>query len=90
MQTTRSIVGVIDFGLGATEALGLPFAMASGDRLLLEEGTWLADAADTFRAYGYQNVAVRSAPLKAGMVLRTADGWMSARDPRLEAMLILP
>ena len=90
VQTTRSIVGVIDFGLGATEALGLPFAMASGDRLLLEEGTWLADAADTFRAYGYQNVAVRSAPLKAGMVLRTADGWMSARDPRLEAMLILP
>ena len=90
VQTTRSIVGVIDFGLGATEALGLPFTMASGDRLLLEEGTWLADAADTFRAYGYQNVAVRSAPLKAGMVLRTADGWISARDPRLEAMLILP
>ncbi len=90
VQTARAIIGVIDFGLSAHDALGLPFIMASGDSLLLEEGTWLAASADAFRALGHADIAIRAAPLKGGAVLRTPQGWESARDPRLEGKLDLP
>ena len=90
VQTVRSIIGVIDFDLSAREALGLPFVMAFGDTLLLEQGTWLEDQADRFRALGHQQISIREAPVKGGAVLRTADGWESARDPRLDGLLDLP
>ncbi len=83
VQTARSIVGVIDFGLGAEEALGLPFVMAFGDRVLLEQGTWLEGAQDAFKALGYGELILREAPVKANAILRDGDSWSSARDPRL-------
>lgn len=90
VQTARSIIGAIDFGLGAEEALGLPFLMAFGDRVLLEEGTWLEARADAFRALGHGDIMIREAPVKAGAILRGASGWTSARDPRLEGQLETP
>ena len=90
VQTARSIIGAIDFGLGAEEALGLPFLMAFGDRVLLEEGTWLEAQADAFRALGHGDIMIREAPVKAGAILRGASGWVGARDPRLEGQLETP
>ena len=90
VQTARSIIGAIDFGLGAEEALGLPFLMAFGDRVLLEEGTWLEARADAFRALGHGDIMIREAPVKAGAILRGANGWTSARDPRLKGQLETP
>ena len=84
VQTARSIIGIIDFGLSAEEALGLPFIMAFGESLLLEDGTWLETKADAFRALGHSDVIVREAPVKGGAVLHTQDGWIAARDPRLD------
>ncbi|MEX0343042.1 MAG: gamma-glutamyltransferase, partial [Erythrobacter sp.] len=90
VQTARSIIGAIDFGLSAEGILGLPFIMAFGDRLLLEEGTWLEERAEAFRALGHPEVFVRAAPVKGGAVLRTRGGWQSARDPRLEGQIESP
>nr|WP_137677074.1 gamma-glutamyltransferase [Parerythrobacter lutipelagi] len=90
VQTARSIIGVIDFGLSAKEALGLPFIMAFGDRVLLEEGTWLESSAEAFKALGHDQTMIRAAPVKANAVLRQGDVWVSARDPRLEAQLEMP
>ena len=90
MQTARSIIGAIDFGLSAEEILALPFIMAFGDRLLLEQGTWLEEQAEAFRALGHGEVLVREAPVKGGAVLRGADGWESARDPRLQGQIEIP
>lgn len=90
VQTARSIIGAIDFGLSAESALGLPFAMAFGDSVLLEEGTWFEARADAFRALGHAKLSFREAPVKAGAVLRTAQGWESARDPRLSGKLDTP
>jgi gamma-glutamyltranspeptidase/glutathione hydrolase len=90
VQTARSIIGVIDFGLSAEEALGLPFIMAFGDQVMLEEGTWLAASADAFAALGHTKTMVRAAPVKANAVLRHGGTWTSARDPRLEAQLEMP
>ncbi|MDG5748041.1 gamma-glutamyltransferase [Qipengyuania sp. XHP0207] len=90
VQTARSIIGAIDFGLDAEGALGLPFVMAFGDRVLLEQGTWLEGAADAFRALGHGEILIREAPVKAGAILRTPRGWQSARDPRLVGQLATP
>ena len=90
VQTARSIIGVIDFGLEAEAALGLPFVMAFGDSVLLEEGTWLADRQDAFRALGHTALTVRPAPVKAGIVARQDGQWVAARDPRLAGKLDLP
>ncbi len=90
VQTARSIIGAIDFGLDAEDALGLPFVMAFGDRVLLEQGTWLEGAADAFRALGHGEILIREAPVKAGAILRTPRGWQSARDPRLVGQLATP
>lgn len=89
VQTARSIIGVIDFGLDADAALAMPFLMATGNSLILEQGTWLDRAADAFRALGH-TIAVRPASVKANAVLRRGGTWQSARDPRLESQLDVP
>ncbi|MFN2099383.1 gamma-glutamyltransferase [Altererythrobacter sp. MF3-039] len=87
VQTARSIIGAIDFGLSAEQALGMPFLMAFGDRVLIEEGTWLEEQAEEFKALGHEQLIIRAAPVKAGALLRHEAGWESARDPRLEGKL---
>ncbi|MFN4113294.1 MAG: gamma-glutamyltransferase [Sphingomonadaceae bacterium] len=90
VQTARSIIGVIDFGLDAEAALGLPFIMSFGDRTLVEEGTWLEQAIPAFLALGQPQPFAREAPVKANAILWRGGQWQSARDPRLEAQLELP
>ncbi|WP_379553099.1 gamma-glutamyltransferase [Qipengyuania sp. DGS5-3] len=90
VQTARGIIGVIDFGLSAEEAIALPFIMGFGDRVLIEKGTWMEEAQEAFKALGHEELIVREAPLKAGAILRTEDGWDAARDPRIATGLIVP
>lgn len=90
VQTARSIIGVIDFGMGAEEALGMPFTMAYGDSVTVEEGTWLEGAIPQLEALGHDEVTASDASAKANAVLRKGDRWIPARDPRIEAQLILP
>jgi gamma-glutamyltranspeptidase / glutathione hydrolase len=90
VQTARSIVGVIDFGLDAEAALGLPFVMSFGERTLVEQGTWLEQAIPALAALGQPQPFAREAPVKANAVLRRGGVWQSARDPRLESQLDTP
>lgn len=91
VSTARAIIGFIDFGLSPRDALALPFAMAMGDQVLLERGTWLESAADRFRALGHAKLLVREAPIKAGAVGRLrGGGWQAARDPRVENNVEVP
>ena len=90
VTTARAIIGAIDFGLSAEEALRLPFMMAFGERVLLEEGTWLEEQAEAFRALGHEDLVIRQAPIKAGALLMRGDRWQSARDPRLEGFVDMP
>lgn len=90
VQTARSIIAAIDFGLDAEASLGLPFTMAFGDQILLEEGTWLEHAAEAFRALGHTELLVRPAPVKGGALLYRKGKWQSARDPRLASQLEMP
>ncbi len=90
VTTARAIIGAIDFDLDAEGALALPFLMAFGDRVMLEEGTWLEVQAEAFKALGHEELLIRAAPIKGGAVLRRDDVWQSARDPRLDGQLELP
>jgi gamma-glutamyltranspeptidase/glutathione hydrolase len=87
VQTARSIIGVIDFGMSAKEALALPFLMGFGPSVILEEGSVLADKQEAFKALGHERIRLGSPPLKANALLRTADGWEAADDPRVAPLL---
>ena len=79
-----------DFGLDAEDALAIPFAMAYGDAVLVEQGTWLEGAIPQLKAIGHAKVGARKVGLKANAVLNRNGRWIGARDPRIEAQIIVP
>ena len=83
VQTAKALIGMIDFGLTPDEALALPLAYGPGDRVAIEEGSWLEALADDLRALGHE-VAPRDLPLKANAAMLTDAGWIGAADPRSE------
>ena len=88
VTVARAIIGVLDFKLGAQDALAMPFAMSFGDMLLIEEGTALAAMKDDFAARGYGSIRVGPAPIKANALGRRADGtWEVATEPRLASVV---
>ena len=88
VTVARAIIGVLDFKLGAQDALAMPFAMSFGDMLLIEEGTALAAMKDDFTARGYGSIRVGPAPIKANALGRRADGtWEVATEPRLASVV---
>jgi gamma-glutamyltranspeptidase/glutathione hydrolase len=90
VTVARGIIGVLDFGLGAQDALALPFAMSFGDTLLIEEGSALEAMQADFVARGHTAIRVAPAPIKANALGRRADGsWEVATEPR-NAGLVTP
>lgn len=88
VTVTRAIIGVLDFGLGAQDALALPFAMAFGDTLLIEEGSALAAMQDDLVARGHKTIRIAPAPIKANALGRRTDGsWEVATEPRLASVV---
>lgn len=90
VTTARAIIGAIDFGLSAEDALSLPFLMAYPGGLMVEQGTWLEAAIPQFQALGHERTTAREAPIKGNAIMRHGDGWESARDPRIETGLEVP
>jgi gamma-glutamyltranspeptidase/glutathione hydrolase len=83
VTVARGIIGVLDFGLTAQEALALPFAMTFGDTVLIEEGSALAALQPQFEALGYTGIRLAPAPIKANALGRMPDGtWQVATEPR--------
>ena len=88
VTVARAIIGVLDFRLGAQDALALPFAMSFGDTLLIEEGSALVPMKDALTALGHANIRVAPAPIKANALGRRADGtWEVATETRMAAMV---
>lgn len=88
VTVARAIIGVLDFKLGAQDALAMPFAMAFGDSLLIEEGSALAALKDDFAALGHTSIRIAPAPIKANALGRRADGtWEVATEPRLVSVV---
>ncbi|MXP10807.1 gamma-glutamyltransferase [Pseudoblastomonas halimionae] len=87
VQVARSIIGVIDFGMGIEEALALPLAMDFGSAVVVEQGSWLEDAITALEALGHENVRPASPPFRAVGAIRTQEGWIGRYDPRLDGVL---
>lgn len=87
VQVARSIIGVLDFGMSAEDALGLPLIMAFGTAIVTEEGSSVAAMADELRAMGHGELRLITPRGKANALRWTKDGWESAGDPRVAAML---
>jgi gamma-glutamyltranspeptidase/glutathione hydrolase len=88
VTVARAIIGVIDFKMGAQEALAMPFAMSFGDTLLIEEGTALAAMESELVALGHSAIRKGAAPIKANALGRRADGtWEVATEPRLVSVV---
>jgi len=92
VQTARSIIGVVDFGMSANEALAMPLIMAFGQTVVYEKDTALEGMEEAFTALGHTNIRAFGAPLKSNALKRMVgpDGsvsWEVARDPRIEPLL---
>ncbi|MDP5104341.1 MAG: gamma-glutamyltransferase [Erythrobacter sp.] len=88
VQVARSIIGVLDFGMSAPDALGMPFVMSFGDVVVVEPETAPPGLVDALKALGHATVRDASPPLKANALRRLTDGsWEVAVDPRLKGKL---
>ncbi|MBU2586846.1 MAG: gamma-glutamyltransferase [Alphaproteobacteria bacterium] len=88
VQVARAIIGVVDFGLSAESALGLPFIMSFGDSVLIEKGTALEGMEAALKALGHASIRTGAPPLKANALRLLPDGgWEVAVDPRLQSKL---
>ncbi len=81
MHVMKSLVGVLDWGLSAPDALALPNIYMGGDAVLVERGTKLAAMQAELAALG-RTVVTSDLPSKLNAVERTTTGWRGAADPR--------
>ncbi|APG63202.1 gamma-glutamyltransferase [Sphingorhabdus lutea] len=88
MHVTKSLIGVLDFGLPLQEAIALPNIYWSGDVVQVEEDTFLSAMADELAAFGK---AVQASDLgsKVNGAEWTDKGWTGAADPRSEGTAII-
>lgn len=87
MHVTKTLVGVIDFGLPLKEAIALPNIYFGGGALLVEEKTGLSAMAQDLANFG-QPVKPEDLGSKVNG-LQLVDGkWTGAADPRSEGNVI--
>ena len=89
-QVAKAIIGVIDWGLPADQALALPMLVApAGDTIYLEQGTYLADMAPQLEALGHSKIGFQAPDtFKANAIEWRSGRWVGAADPRSEGSAI--
>ena len=80
MHVTKTLIGVLDFGLTVDEAIALPNIYFGGGAVVVEEGTFLADMKDALAAFG-QPVVTSGIASKLNGAQRLESGWLGAADP---------
>lgn len=90
VQVIRAIVGTLDWGLSAREALGLGVVMPMGDMLGVEQGTALEGMIPALQALGHAQVRAVPLRLKANAIERVGQSWRGAADPRSEGASVTP
>ena len=88
MHVTKTLIGVLDFGLPLDKAIALPNIFFGGGELTVEQGTMLADMAAPLSAYG-QKVQPDDLGSKVNGVQWDGAKWTGASDPRSEGTAIL-
>jgi gamma-glutamyltranspeptidase/glutathione hydrolase len=86
-QVSKAIIGVVDWGMSAQQAIALPTLFAPGDTVEIERGTALEGMAPALRALGHEVVTFDTA-LKANAVEWRDGRWVGAADPRSEGRAV--
>jgi gamma-glutamyltranspeptidase/glutathione hydrolase len=87
MQVAKSIIGVVDWGRTAGEAIALPTMTITGQGIAVEKGTALERLAPALTAKGHR-VTVRGPSFKANAIERVGGRWIGAADPRSEGVAL--
>lgn len=87
VQVAKALIGVLDFGLPAQEAIALPGVYAPEATFFVEPGSPLLALKPQLQALGH-TVSERPMPFKANAVQRTAAGWRGGADPRSEGVVV--
>jgi gamma-glutamyltranspeptidase/glutathione hydrolase len=87
MHVTKTLIGYMDFGLSAGEAIALPNIYFSDEGTLVEDGTFLAEMVPALARIGG---AVKASNLgsKVNAAERVGDAWRGAADPRSEGVAL--
>ncbi|MEO0062202.1 MAG: Gamma-glutamyltranspeptidase precursor [Pseudomonadota bacterium] len=87
VQVAKALIGVLDFGLSAQEAIALPGLFDPDGTIMLEPNSPLLVMKPQLEALGHA-VVVRPMPFKANAVQHTPGGWTGAADPRSEGAAV--
>lgn len=90
IQTARSIIGIVDFDMSLEDALAMPMIMGFGNRVIVEEGSWLVGAIPALNALGHEEVVTSGFLFRTNAAMRTESGWIARHDPRLDPLLAVP
>lgn len=90
VQVAKAIIGVVDWGLTAQEAIALPFLYSPGGTLLVEEGTGLEAMIPALRELGHTNATTMPGRLKANAIEWVDGRAIGAADPRSEGAMVTP
>ena len=86
-QVAKTIIGVVDWGLTAQQAIAAPVLFAPGDTVYLERGSSLESMGPALRAMGHK-VESREPGFKANAVEWVDGRWVGAADPRSEGAAV--
>jgi gamma-glutamyltranspeptidase/glutathione hydrolase len=81
MHVTKTLIGVLDWGLDARSAMELPNLFFGQQGVLIENNAAGEAIAAKMKPFGYRFTATDLGS-KLNAVERTADGWRGAADPR--------
>ena len=91
MHVTKTLIGVLDYGLPLKDAMALPNIFFGGSGLLIENGSDLVKLQPDIARLGHI-VVTTNLPSKLAGAQKTDQGWIGAVDPRStgEAVSELP
>ena len=87
MHIAKTLIGYMDFGLPAAEAIALPNLYFGGDAVMIEQGSALEAKLPALNTLGRAVVAA-DLPSKVNAVEWTNAGWRGAADPRSEGVAL--
>jgi len=88
-QVAKAIVGVLDWGLSAQDAIALPLIYApGGDTVIVEKGSTLEAMIPALQALGHAKVTAYQLPLKANAIEVVGGRLVGAADPRSEGQAV--
>jgi len=89
VQVAKAIIGVLDFGLSAQDAIALPNLFSPGNTLYLEEDSILTAMKPQLAAYGHGDIKdIPHGTFKANAIEYRDGHWFGAADPRSEGQWV--